>query len=156
MSELESEQKPTGNAILLRALLLMCWVVVLAKTYFLLRGHDTPAVIEYSYIVALPTVLWNLKTGLEVLGTWFYIGVLSFIGLGALFWIYRAWRRYLQDDPKTMTLGWNITATILAINFVILIFFVGRELIGSQIVRQKQKLEFEEPPTHPAPPLEPN
>src|SRR5688572_26491358 len=124
MSEIETQQRKTGNAIL-RALLLLCWLVVCAKTYFLLRGHVTPAVIEYSYIVALPTALWNLKTGLEVLGTWFYVAVLSFIGLGAIFWIVRAWRRYILEDPKGMTLGWNIAATILAINFVILIFFVG-------------------------------
>jgi hypothetical protein len=152
MAELESEEKQRPTTVL-RVLLLLCWAVVLAKTYFLIRGHPTPAVIEYSYIVALPTVLWNLKPGLDILGTWFYIAVMSVIGLGIVFWVVRQWRRYILEDPeKAWPLGWTIGTSILAINFVILIFFVGRELLAASArAEAEKKLHFEEPPTHPPP-----
>lgn len=151
--ETEAKQKPTN---LLRVLLVLCWLVVLAKTYFLLRGHPTPTIIEYSYIVALPTVLWNLKPGLDLLGTWFYIAVLSVIGLGIIFWVVRQWRRYIMEDPeKAWPLGWTIATSVLAINFVILIFFVGRELLNAAAKAEAQKVQFEEPPTHPPPDVPP-
>lgn len=152
LQELEEKEKKRNP--LLRIVLLLCWALVLAKTFYLLSGRPTPWVIEWSYVIALPTVLWNLKVGLEILGTWFYIGVLSFIGAGAVMWVVRSWRRYLTEDPKSLPIEWTIGTTILAVNFVILIFFVGRELLIN--ASKDSAPEFDEPPTHPAPPSEGN
>ncbi|MFY9233957.1 MAG: hypothetical protein WAO58_05790 [Fimbriimonadaceae bacterium] len=139
MTEPERAKNLLGT-LLLQALLVICWALVLAKTYFLIRGHEAPAFIDYSYMVALPVALWYFKVGLELLGIWFYLGVLSFIEVGALFWIVRAWRRYLlNDEAKAMSLGWTIVATVLAVNFVILVFFVARDIFLARQTKSSTK-----------------
>lgn len=142
--------------MLLRLLLLVGWAVVLAKTYFLVRGMPTPTPIEYANVAALPFVLWYLKLGLDLLGAWFYMLVLSYVGAGVVFWMVRSWRRFFLEEPRTLSVPWLIVSTILAVNFLILIFFMARELIVSHIRKPLPELKFEEPPTHPARPPEPN
>lgn len=137
MSETRRPQHPLLT-LLFQAGLILGWALVLAKTYFLIRGHDAPAFIDYTYMVALPAVLWHFKAGMDLLGAWFYLCVFCLIEAGALFWIVRAWRRYLlNDELKMMSLGWTIVATILAANFIILIFFVARDLLLAQLSKSE-------------------
>ncbi|HVL39234.1 MAG TPA: hypothetical protein VM328_07570 [Fimbriimonadaceae bacterium] len=153
MSEPEATEVQ-GNQNLLRIILVICWSLVLAKAGFIVLSTKTPIYIEIAYIVALPTVLWNLKRGRELLGSYFYVGLLAVVGIAAAGWVAKEWFFYIESGSESLrALGRPIGTTVLALNFIILLYFIGKELVLS--APERRVVAFPEPPTHPAPSEEP-
>lgn len=140
----------TANDNLLKVLLVVCWGLVLAKAGFIVLATKTPTYVELAYIVALPTVLWNLKRGRELLGTYFYVGLLAAVGVAAVAWTGKEWMQYAAEESESLrSLGWVIGKTILALNFMVLLYFVAKELVLTS--KPKEPVVFQEPSTHPSP-----
>lgn len=124
----------SGDGVM-RLILLACWAMIIAKVTLLLLGQPSPAYVELSYIVAFPVVLWNLRRGRELLGGWFYVALLIYVAVGAAGWLVNQWQRWL-DQPQESSMGMPVLigTTVLAINFFILLFFIGRELVANPAV----------------------
>ena len=123
----------------MRLILLACWVMILAKVTLLVLGDPSPMIVEVSYIVAFPVALWNLRRGRELLGGWFYLALLLYVAVGAASWLVNQWQRWLlQPAEGAMTTAMLIGSTVLAINFFILLFFIGRELVANPAVQSAE------------------
>lgn len=119
----------------MRLILLASWVMILAKVTLLLLGKPSPGYVEVSYIVAFPVVLWNLRRGRELLGGWFYVALLIYMAVGAAGWLFNQWHRWFdQSRESAMGMPVLIGTTVLALNFFILLFFIGRELVANPAV----------------------
>lgn len=125
-----------GGDTAMRFILLACWGLILAKVAMLVMGKPSPSYLEIAYIVAFPVALWNLKRGRELLGGWFFVALLLLLGVGAGAWIVHQWQVWLDATSQAaMTTPWLIGSTILALNFFLLLYFVGRELLADPAVR---------------------
>ena len=120
----------------MRFILLACWGLILAKVAMLVLGQPSPTYLEVSYIVAFPVALWNLKRGRELLGGWFFVVLLLVLGAGAGAWIVHEWQVWFdRGNEAAMKTPWLVGSTILALNFFLLLFFVGRELLADPAVK---------------------
>lgn len=131
----KSERRNDSGDSAMRVILLASWAMILAKVTLLLLGKPSPGYVEVSYIVAFPVVLWNLRRGRELLGGWFYVGLLIYVAIGAAGWLVNQWQRWF-DQSRESALGMPILigTTVLALNFFILLFFIGRELVANPAV----------------------
>lgn len=132
----EQNVNPVGADWGMRLILLACWTMILAKVTFLLIGTPSPAFVELSYIVAFPVALWNLKRGRELLGGWFFVALLLYVAVGAGGWLVNQWQLWFDRVPEgALSTPWLIGSTVLAVNFFILLFFIGRELVARPAVQ---------------------
>ena len=131
----ERRANPAGADWGMRLTLLACWAMILAKVTFLVLGNPSPVFVEVSYMVAFPVALWNLKRGRELLGGWFYVALLLYVAVGAAGWLVNQWQKWLlQPAEGALTTPLLIGSTVLALNFFILLFFIGRELVANPAV----------------------